>query len=252
MSRKYTKRIKRKDIEIAQTERNVTAIHEYIDKNKKNCSLFNLKPVKALTYPQQSMIDSMNNGMNIVADGSAGTGKTYISMFIALSMVLSKECSQKRIIIVRSIVPSRDIGFLPGTIEEKLEPYETPYKDITADLMSNPMAYEHLKGSKKIIFMPTSFIRGLTWDDAIIIMDEIQNYNWQEINSVMTRIGDNSKVMVVGDYMQTDLNKLKTDHSGMERFLNIVKKMSSFDYINFTKNDIVRSKIVKEWLENID
>jgi phosphate starvation-inducible protein PhoH len=238
-------------MEIAQTERNITAINEY-SKNRKNYSFFNLKTVKPLTYPQQCMFDSINEDKNFVADGSAGTGKTYVSLFLALSLILSKNAPQKRLIIVRSIVPSREIGFLPGTAEEKLAPYETPYRDIVNELMSNPTAYDGLKESGKIIFMPTSFIRGLTWEDSVILMDEVQNYNWQEINSAMTRIGENSRVIVVGDYMQTDLNKSKVDVSCMQKFVSVVQKMSSFHYINFTKNDIVRSKLVKEWIENTE
>ena len=142
------------------------------------------------------MIESYLTGNHISATGCAGTGKTFIAIWLALNSVLGKEHSQKKIIIVRSIVPSREIGHLPGDISEKTAPYELPYRDIFLDLFGSKSSYDIMKENNTVTFMPTSFVRGLTWDDSVIIVDEIQNMSDMEINSIMTRVGMNSTVIV--------------------------------------------------------
>jgi phosphate starvation-inducible PhoH-like protein len=151
-------------------------------------------------------------------------------------------------IIVRSAVASRDIGFLPGDDAEKMEVYETPYNDIFSDLFGRPTAYEKMKKQKIVKFVPTSFVRGLTWDDAVIIIDEVQNMTFYEINSVITRVGANSKLIIIGDQIQTDLYRKKNDQSGMREFLNVVERMEGFDQVTFRPDDIVRSAFVKSWI----
>jgi len=189
-------------------------------------------------------------GQHIVANGSAGTGKTFASLYLAVNDVLSPHSETKRIIIVRSAVASRNVGHLPGTLEEKMEVYEMPYKDMMADLSKtgNPNTYDNMKEAGLIQFMTTSYVRGVTWDDAVIIIDECQNLNFHELNSVITRVGDESKLMIVGDQIQTDLYRSGNDTSGLERFLQIARNMKEFDEIQFTKHDIVRSAFVKAWI----
>lgn len=173
-------------------------------------------------------------------------GKTYLGLWLALQSVLDGE-PQKQVIIVRSAVPSRDIGFLPGDEKEKLGPYEAVYKEILTDLTSRKTAYDDMTETGLIRFMPTSFLRGLTWDNAVIIIDEVQNLTFDEINTVMTRVGKCSKVIVCGDIAQNDFNNTK-EESGFNKFVKVAERMKQFDHIVFTPNEIVRSGFTKSWI----
>jgi phosphate starvation-inducible protein PhoH len=217
-------------------------------KDKRAISLHDIKTIKAITTPQQIMFESYFEGNNIIANGSAGTGKTFSAIYLALCDLLDNNQPQKKIIIVRSIVPSREIGYLPGDKDEKMEPYEAPYKDIFAEICQRYTAYDVLKEQNKVVFMPTSFLRGLTWENCVVIIDEVQNMNFHEINTVITRIGNNCNLIVVGDMIQTDLYKNKYDQCGMDRFLRVARKMDSFTEVVFTQRDIVRSSFVKDWI----
>lgn len=217
-------------------------------KDNKRLTLNDLKAVKPLNEPQRQMFESYFCDSFILANGSAGTGKTYAAIYLALNDVLSAKAKQKQLIIVRSAVASRDIGFLPGTDEEKMEPYETPYRDIFADLFGRETAYDKMKKQKVVKFMSSSFVRGLTWDNAVVIIDEIQNLTFYEINSVITRLGANSKLIIIGDQIQTDLYRKHNDKSGMQDFLKVIGLMTNFEQVTFTSNDIVRSAFVKSWI----
>lgn len=217
-------------------------------KSRKHWSVHDLKDVKPLTFPQEQMMNAYMQGSHIVADGSAGTGKSLVAIYLALNDVLSKANNRHKIMIVRSIVPSRDIGFLPGTEEEKMEPYENPYRDIFDFLLGKNNSYDKMKEAGIVEFTPTSFLRGMTFDDSVIIVDEIQNMNIQEIVTVLTRVGTNSRIIAIGDHIQNDLYRNKYDASGITQFLKIVEKMKSFDHVLFRKEDIVRSDFVKEFL----
>lgn len=228
---------------------NVEDIHARQDyNNNKPLSIHDLKAIKPLNEPQKQMFESYFTDNFIVANGSAGTGKSFSAIFLALNDVLSKDRPQKKLIIVRSAVPSREIGHLPGTEDEKLEPYEAPYKDIFAELLGRKVAYDKMKKQGVVEFVPTSFIRGLTWDNAVVVVDEVQNMTFYEINSVITRIGANSKLIVIGDQIQTDLYRRKNDQSGISEFIRVADLMEEFDHIVFTKHDIVRSAFVKSWI----
>lgn len=231
-------------LELIQND--LDAANTYED--QKTLSIQDLKSIKPLTDPQKQMFESYFSGNYILANGSAGTGKTYTAIYLGLLDVLSKKEKQNNLIIVRSAVSSRDIGFLPGTELEKLEPYETPYRDIFADLFSRQTAYDKMKRQKIVRFTPTSFVRGLTWDNAVIIIDEVQNMTFYELNSVITRVGINSKLIIIGDQIQSDLYRKPNDSSGMEDFIKVVDMMEEFDHIKFTQHDIVRSKFVKSWI----
>ena len=224
----------------------IHAIQEF--KSTKRLTFNDLKAIKPLNAPQRQMFESYFYDNFILANGSAGTGKTYAAIYLALTDVLVKKSKQTQLIIVRSAVPSREIGFLPGDPDEKMEPYELPYRDIFADLFNRNTAYDKMKQQKVVKFVPTSFVRGLTWDNAVVVLDEIQNLTFYEINSVITRLGANSKLIVIGDNIQTDLYRKRNDQSGMGDFLKVVKRMDNFDEILFTSNDIVRSAFVKSWI----
>jgi phosphate starvation-inducible protein PhoH len=183
----------------------------------------------------------------ILLHGVAGTGKTYIAMYKALEEVLDPSTDYQRVIIVRSAVPSRDIGHLPGDEREKTEVYQQPYVEISEDLFNHIQPFQRLQEQKNVQFMITSFVRGITLDNSIVIVDECQNMTDMELNSIMTRIGRNSKIIFCGDFRQTDLYK-KNDMSGLQKFLAIADMMPSFKTIEFTVDDIVRSKLVKEYI----
>lgn len=238
-----------KNIEFLTTSlnNNAAAIEEH-KRRKKKWSPHDLRNIKPLTPNQESMFKQYFRGDQLCTYGSAGTGKTFLALYLALMDVLDKALPQRQLIIVRSAVATRDIGFMPGTLEEKVSLYEMPYRDILTELTDRTTAYDDLKSSGIISFMTTSFIRGLTWDDAIVIIDEGQNMSWHEINSVMTRVGANSRVIFTGDLVQTDLNKNGKDKCGMQRFLKTVIKMKEFSTVQFTIEDIVRGKLVKSWI----
>lgn len=183
-----------------------------------------------------------------VTDDYIITHNTFLSMYLALRDILDENTPYRKLIIMRSCVPVRDIGFLPGTEEEKIEIYEQPYIDICDSLFEYSNSYKNLKHAKKIEFMSTSFLRGLTFDNAIILVDELQNLTMEEADSIITRVGENTKIVFCGDSAQTDLGKTKRDQSGMGRFQNIISIMSDFAMIKFGLNDIVRSNLVRNYL----
>lgn len=208
-----------------------------------------LKTFQPLTENQKIFFDAYKQGDYFVAlHGVAGTGKTFCALYKALEEVLDKSNPFNKIIIVRSAVQSREIGHLPGDVTEKMEIFQQPYQQICETLFGRKDAYQRLTEQGHIEFISTSFIRGQSFDDAIIIVDECQNMNWSEISTVMTRIGYRSKIIWCGDYRQTDLLKSRTDVTGVKQFLQISKTMKSFTHIEFTVDDIVRSSLVKDWI----
>lgn len=248
MTRRVKSRSKKdKDLEFL-SEMNFNNASAKREGPKKRFSIHDLKAINPLNEAQRQLFESYIMGSNVVASGSAGTGKSFCALWLALNDVLDDEKPQNRIIIVRSAVPTREIGHLPGTAEEKMEPYEAPYVEIVADLLRKEKAYADLKDMGKITFMPTSFVRGMTWDDAVVVVDEAQSMTTHEINSVVTRVGRNTKIIICGDVAQNDLIMKKHDQSGFFRMLKVVEKMAEFDVVTFTRNDIVRSAFVKAWI----
>ena len=208
-----------------------------------------LKTFQPLTDNQKLFFDAYKRGDYFVAlHGVAGTGKTFCALYKAIEEVLDKSNPFDKIIVVRSAVQGREIGHLPGDVNEKMEIYEQPYRQICETLFGRKDAWDRLEEQHHIQFISTSFIRGMSFDDAIIIVDEMQNLTYEEIDTVMTRVGYRSKIIWCGDYRQTDLNKRKNDVTGILKFFDIAQHMSAFTRIEFTVDDIVRSSLVKDYI----
>lgn len=219
-----------------------------IDKN------LELKKFKPLTKNQNNAFDYYYDGYNLCLLGSGGTGKTFIALFLALETILEPNSPYKKIYVIRSLVPSRDIGFLPGNAKEKAEIYEQPYKAICTELFNRGDAYNNLKSKNIIEFVTTSFLRGTTFNDCIIIADEVQNFVWNELLTTITRTGKNTKLLYVGDVKQSDI---KTHYKTYEsndilKFMKVIETMDCFKCIKFTSEDIVRSGITKEFIINAE
>lgn len=215
---------------------------------RKIWSKHDVKNIKPLTMAQEDLFHAFFSGSHVVGYGSAGTGKSYISLWLALNDVLDKDKPQSKIIIVRSNVPTREVGHLPGTADEKVSVYETPYREILESLIGKSSTYDDMKAAGLIEFMPTSFIRGQTWDNSIIIIDEAQDMNFHELSSVITRKGQDSRIFVLGDTKQDDLIYKKNDSSGLAKALLVLQRMGSVAMVKFTPADIVRDDFVKEWI----
>jgi predicted ribonuclease YlaK len=210
--------------------------------------LENLTTFEPLTEKQSLTVREYKKDHCLVLSGSAGTGKTYMALSLALEDVLDKNNKYNRVVIVRSIVPTRDIGFLPGDEEEKRDAYTAPYRSLLAEICGNdPEAWEKLIASEELQFMSTSFIRGLTISNAIIIVDEFQNCNGHELDSIITRMGRNCKLIICGDYYQSDFTK-ENDKKSVLKFLQIVQQLNKFSNIEFTWHDIIRSDIVRDYI----
>lgn len=200
---------------------------------------FYLKEIEPLTKSQLAVFESHKH---LMLHGCAGTGKTFISLYLALDDLQKEE--HDRIVLVRSAVPTREMGFLPGTEDEKSKVYENPYVNIMQELFSrgdNP--YGQLKQKGIISFLTTSYIRGTTFNDSVIIVDECQNMTFHELDSIITRVGRNCRIIFCGDFFQADLK-----NNGLNDFMKIIKAMEEFDFIEFGINDIVRSDFVKSYL----
>ena len=222
-------------------------------KRKKPINLDYIKKIEPLTENQEKFFKEYGKNQNMVAYGCAGTGKTFITLYNALLDVLDPKTPYDKIYIVRSLVATREIGFLPGDHEDKSSLYQIPYKNMVKYMFEMPddnsfeMLYANLKAQGTISFWSTSFIRGTTFDNAILIIDEFQNLNFHELDSIITRVGENSKIFFCGDATQTDLVKT-AEKNGIVDFMNIINNMPSFETVEFQAEDICRSGLVKEYI----
>lgn len=208
---------------------------------------FKLKHIEPLTENQKVVFNAFEQGKNLMLHGIAGTGKSFLSMYLSLRQILNETNQYKKLVIVRSVVPTRDMGFLPGNNKEKTKVYEAPYYAICTELFGRSDSYEYLKSRNLIEFISTSFIRGITLNDCIIIVDEMANCTLHELDSVITRIGKNCKIIFCGDFRQSDFNK-EHERNGLKDFMKIVQKMKYFHFVDFNENDIVRSHLVKDYI----
>ena len=233
-------------ITIKKIKKTANNVSNFPSNNSKKS--FFLQDISPITPSQKTTFDLYRQGYNLILKGSAGTGKTFMAMFLALKSILQGSADQNKVIVVRSAVATRDIGALPGDIDEKTGIYELPYYSICAELTNNKNAYSGLKGDGVVTFVPTSYVRGVTFRDSIIIVDEFQNMNDHELYSIITRAGENCRFIFCGDIRQSDLSGKGIDKSGFANFLDIVTKMKSFAQVEFTHDDIVRSGLVKEFI----
>lgn len=222
-------------------------------KRKKPINSEFLVDIEPLTDNQKKLFDSYSNGQHLIAYGCAGTGKTFITLYNALCDVLDERTPYEKVYIVRSLVSTREIGFLPGSHDDKADIYQIPYKNMVKYMFQMPddasfeMLYGNLKAQETIKFWSTSFLRGTTLDKAIIIVDEFQNLNFHELDSIITRVGEDSRICFCGDATQSDLIKTN-ERNGIIDFMKILREMPSFDLIEFGVDDIVRSGLVKEYI----
>ena len=222
-------------------------------KKNKEISSSNLIKVKPITESQKTVFETYKKGQNQFLFGCAGTGKTFVSLYLALQDVLKNEMPQDKVVVVRSLIPTREIGFLPGDEEDKAALYQVPYSNMMQFMFEQPneqafsMLYDRLKSQGSFYFMSTSFLRGLTFDNAIIIVDECQNLNFHELDTIITRVGQDSKIIFCGDFGQTDLTRT-AEKNGLMNFLQILQEMQEFNCCEFDIGDIVRSGFVRNYL----
>ena len=220
---------------------------------KQDVKIDDLVSIQPITDNQKVAFEAFKNNKELFLHGAAGTGKTFISLYLALEKVLDPSTPYECVYLIRSAVPTREIGFLPGDEEDKTALYQIPYQNMVQFMFEQPsdqaftMLYDRLKAQGSIMFLTTSYLRGITLDNAIIIVDECQNLNFHELDTIMTRVGQDSKIIFSGDFFQSDLVK-SSDKDGMPRFMDIIAEMDEFASVEFNIGDIVRSGLVRSYL----
>jgi len=224
-------------------------------KKNKEINTNSLVTIKPITDNQKVVFSSWKKSQNQFLFGAAGTGKTFISLYLALQDVMDLKHPAEKVILVRSLIPTREIGFLPGDEEDKAALYQVPYQNMIQFMFEMPNEqsfsnlYDRLKSQGSLYFLSTSFLRGLTFDNAIIIVDECQNMNFHELDTIITRVGQDSKIMFCGDFAQSDLVR-NNEKNGLHDFMTILEEMKEFNCTEFTIGDIVRSGFVRSYLIN--
>lgn len=208
---------------------------------------FNLRHVNPLTENQRIAFDAFDDGKHLMLHGMAGTGKTFIALYKAIEALMENKGVQNKIYVVRSVVPTRDMGFLPGNQKEKMKVYEAPYYAICTELFDRSDAYEVLKQKNAVEFISTSFVRGITMNNCFVIVDEVNNMTFHELDSVITRIGKGCRVLFCGDFRQSDLTK-DQEKNGLKDFMRVIDRLNDFVHVDFLEQDIVRSRLVKEYI----
>jgi len=224
-------------------------------KKNKELNLNSMVTIKPITDTQKIVFETWKKGQNQFLFGAAGTGKTFISLYLALKDIFDLKTKFEKVVLVRSLIPTRDIGFLPGDEEDKSALYQVPYQNMVQFMFEMPneqafnSLYDKLKGQGSLYFLSTSFLRGLTFDNSIIIVDECQNLNFHELDTIITRVGQDSKIVFCGDFDQSDLLK-HNEKNGLHDFLRILEEMEEFNCSEFSIGDIVRSGFVRSYLIN--
>lgn len=206
-----------------------------------------LKDIQPLTENQRLTFKAFEQGKHLMLHGIAGTGKSFLATFLSIRQVMDGTSPYKKVVIVRSVVPTRDMGFLPGNTKEKTKVYEAPYYQICSELFGRGDAYDYLKNKGLVEFISTSFIRGTTLNNCIVIVDEMANCTLHELDSVITRCGKNCKIIFSGDFRQSDFTK-SNEKDGIHDFMKIIERMKYFYFVDFDEHDIVRSALVKEYI----
>ena len=221
---------------------------------KQDVKIDDLVTIKPITDNQKVAFEAWKkDNKELFLHGAAGTGKTFISLYLALEKVLDPSTPYECVYLIRSAVPTREIGFLPGDEEDKTALYQIPYQNMVQFMFEQPsdqaftMLYDRLKAQGSVMFLTTSYLRGITLDNSIIIVDECQNLNFHELDTIMTRVGQDSKIIFSGDFFQSDLTK-NVDKDGMPRFMDIIAEMEEFASVEFNIGDIVRSGLVRSYL----
>ena len=221
---------------------------------KQDVKIDDLVTIKPITDNQKVAFEAWKkDNKELFLHGAAGTGKTFISLYLALEKVLDPSTPYECVYLIRSAVPTREIGFLPGDEEDKTALYQIPYQNMVQFMFEQPsdqaftMLYDRLKAQGSVMFLTTSYLRGITLDNSIIIVDECQNLNFHELDTIMTRVGQDSKIIFSGDFFQSDLTK-NVDKDGMPRFMDIISEMDEFASVEFNIGDIVRSGLVRSYL----
>lgn len=197
------------------------------------------------TENQKKVIEAYKKGKHLVIHGLAGTGKTFLACYLGMTSIYAKD--QEKIVIYRSAVPTRDMGFMPGSAAEKSAPYEVPYKYVFAELFERGDAYELLKQKFICEFSTSSYLRGLTLRDSVVIVDEMQNWSWHELDSIMTRAGNDTRLIFCGDFRQSDL-RLDSEREGIKKFMSVVSQMNDFAMVEMKSEDILRSRLVRDYI----
>ena len=224
-------------------------------KKNKEINSSSMVSVKPITDTQKNVFETWKKGQNQFLFGAAGTGKTFVSLYLALRDIFDQKTKYDKVVLVRSLIPTREIGFLPGDEEDKAALYQVPYQNMVQFMfeMSNEQQfnslYDRLKGQGSLFFLSTSFLRGLTFDNSIIIVDECQNLNFHELDTIITRVGQDSRIVFCGDFDQSDLVK-HNERNGLHDFLRILEEMEEFNCSEFSIGDIVRSGFVRSYLIN--
>ena len=216
---------------------------------RKSWSIHDLKSVRPLTENQATSLQHYREGLNIGLLGCAGTGKTFLGAYMALHTVLSTDNPIDNIVIVRSAVQSRDQGFMPGDLQQKMREYEIPYQEVFTELLGRWSSYEDMKAAGIVRFDSTSFLRSRTINNSVIIFDECQNALFREIDTVVTRVGRDSRLILVGDTRQDDLTGVKGQKSGLIDAMKVMNRLDDFGLVEFTVDDIVRSEFAKRWIK---
>ena len=220
---------------------------------KHTIKLDDMVDIKGITKNQTEVIKEYKKGKCLFLYGSAGTGKTFVLLYKAFQDVLNLKSQYDKVVLVRSLIPTREIGFLPGDEEDKSALYQIPYRNMVQFMFQQPneqafnMLYDRLTNQGSMYFMSTSFLRGLTFDNSIIIVDECQNLNFHDLDTIVTRVGQNSRICFAGDFFQTDLIRTN-ERNGLHDFIRIVENMKSFNVTEYTIADIVRSGFIREYL----
>ena len=224
-------------------------------KKSKEIDASTMVSVKPITDTQKVVFETWKKEKNQFLFGAAGTGKTFVSLYLALNDIFNLKTKYDKVVLVRSLIPTRDIGFLPGDEEDKSALYQVPYQNMVQFMFEMPneqafnSLYDRLKGQGSLFFLSTSFLRGLTFDNSIIIVDECQNLNFHELDTIITRVGQDSRIIFCGDFDQSDLVK-HNEKNGLHDFLRILDEMEEFNCSEFTIGDIVRSGFVRSYLIN--